>query len=131
MMLAIGAGSLPWLLSTRLMVYAGQISFCLYMVHELMHTAWIWAAEQFELTLQGELGKLFVAGLFAITVGAAVLLFHFVEEPARRWMRRMVDAGDPNTSAQNDPTAQPVTSRLQSIDRAHDVRSKSISVRAG
>ena len=38
--LAIGMGSLPRLLSTRVMVYGGQISFCLYMVHELVHTAW-------------------------------------------------------------------------------------------
>lgn len=38
--LAIGVGSLPRLLSTRVMVFGGQISFCLYMVHELVHTAW-------------------------------------------------------------------------------------------
>ena len=53
MTLAIGAGSLPALLSTRVMVFGGQVSFCLYMVHELVHTSWIWAAEQFHLTLQG------------------------------------------------------------------------------
>jgi peptidoglycan/LPS O-acetylase OafA/YrhL len=131
MTLAIGAGSLPWLLSRRVMVYAGQISFCLYMVHELIHTAWIWAAEQFELTLHGDPGKLLGAGLLTITVGAATLLFHFVEEPARRWMRAMVDNGHPNAGAQTDPTAQPVTSKLQSIDRTHDARSTSVSVRAG
>jgi peptidoglycan/LPS O-acetylase OafA/YrhL len=131
MALAIGTGSLPWLLSTRPMVYGGQISFCLYMVHELMHTAWIWAAEQYQLTLEGDRGKLLLAGLLAITVGAAVVLFHFVEESARRWMRRMVDVGRPKTGEQTDPTAQPVTSRLQSIDRAHDPRPTSISVSAG
>lgn len=48
--LAVGVGSLPRLLSTRVMVYGGQISFCLYMVHELVHTSWGWAVEQFELT---------------------------------------------------------------------------------
>ena len=52
--LAVGAGSLPRLLSTRLMVYGGQISFCLYMVHELVHTAWGWAVAQFELTPQAD-----------------------------------------------------------------------------
>ena len=51
MTLAIGTGSLPALLSTRVMVYGGQISFCLYMVHELVHTAWNWAAIQFEIVL--------------------------------------------------------------------------------
>jgi peptidoglycan/LPS O-acetylase OafA/YrhL len=131
MALAIGTGSLPWLLSTRLMVYGGQISFCLYMVHELMHTAWIWTAEQFQLTLEGDRGKLLLAGLLAITVGAAIVLFHFVEEPARRWMRRMVDVGRPSTDEQTDPTAQPAAGGLQSIDQALDARSKSMSVRAG
>ena len=48
--LAIGAGSLPRLLSTRVMVYGGEISFCLYMIHELVHTGWAWAVIQFELT---------------------------------------------------------------------------------
>jgi peptidoglycan/LPS O-acetylase OafA/YrhL len=131
MTLAIGTGSLPALLSTRLMVFGGQISFCVYMVHELVHTAWIWAAEQFQLTLQGTVGKLIVAGLLAITVGAAIVLFHFVEEPARRWMRRMVDIGGPHADARTDPAAQPATGKLQSVDRAREARSKSISARAG
>ena len=91
MTLAIGVGSLPRLLSTRLIVYGGEISFCLYMVHELFHTAWGWAVEQFELPLQDFPWKWNVFGLLAISVGASILLHHFVEEPARRWMRRMVD----------------------------------------
>src|SRR5271163_1093970 len=83
MTLAAGTGSLPALLSIRPLVYGGQISFCLYMVHELAHTAWIWPAQQFELTMQGNGGKLLVAGLLAITFAVAIVLFHFVEEPAR------------------------------------------------
>ncbi|GAB7145137.1 acyltransferase family protein [Mycobacterium riyadhense] len=89
--LAVGVGSLPGLLSTRLMVYGGEISFCLYMVHELVHTAWGWAVLQFELTPHDNPWKWNVIGLLAIAVGAAILLYQFVEEPARRWMRRMVD----------------------------------------
>jgi peptidoglycan/LPS O-acetylase OafA/YrhL len=131
MTLAIGAGSLPALLSTRLMVFGGQISFCVYMVHELVHTAWIWAAEQFQLTLQGGVGKLIVAGLLAITLIAATVLFYLVEEPARRWMRRMVDVGPPDTDARSEPAAQPATGKLQSVDRALEARPKSISARAG
>ena len=65
--LSIGAGSLPRLLSTRVMVYLGQISFALYMVHELVHTTWIWAAKQFEITLTGGAGEAHRGG------------------PARRW----------------------------------------------
>ena len=101
------------------------------MVHELVHTAWIWAAEQFQLTLQGTVGKLIVAGVLTITVGAAIVLFHFVEEPARRWMRRMVDVSGPNADARTDPAAHAATGKLQSVDRALEARSKSISARAG
>lgn len=67
--LAIGVGSLPALLSTRLMVFGGQISFCLYMVHELVHTAWGWAVQQYELALQDQPWKWNVVGLLAIALG--------------------------------------------------------------
>ena len=102
MTLAVGVGSLPRLLSTRLMVYGGEISFCLYMVHELVHTAWGWAVEQFELVPQDNPWKWNVIGLLAIAVGASILLYHFVEEPARRWMRRMVDVRPVNARAEPD-----------------------------
>jgi len=111
--LAIGLGSLPRLLSTRLMVYGGQISFCLYMVHELVHTAWGWAAEQFELKLEDFPWKWNVVGLLAIAVGASILLYHFVEEPARRWMRRMVDVRP--ARARSEP-GESASTKLHQID---------------
>jgi peptidoglycan/LPS O-acetylase OafA/YrhL len=91
--LAVGLGSLPRLLSTRVMVYGGQISFCLYMVHELVHTSWGWAVLQFGLTPWDSASpwRWNVIGLLAIALGISSLMYHFVEEPARRWMRRMVD----------------------------------------
>lgn len=88
--LTVGVGSLPRLLATRVMVYGGQISFGLYMVHELVHTSWNWAAMQFELTLDGAAGRWIVLGLLAAAVAGSVALFHGVEEPARRWMRAMM-----------------------------------------
>lgn len=90
-LLSIGAGTLPRLLSTRILVYGGQISFCLYMVHELVHTSWDWAAQQFELSLPGPAGGWLLAGVFLVTLAVSALLYHVVEEPARHWMRRMVD----------------------------------------
>lgn len=105
--LAVGLGSLPRLLSTRVMVYGGQISFCLYMVHELVHTSWGWAVEQFRLTPwePDSPWKWNVLGLFAIALALSSLLYHVVEEPARRWMRRMVDVR---------PAAQPTESTVES-----------------
>jgi len=128
--LAIGVGSLPRLLSTRLMVFGGEISFCLYMVHELVHTAWGWAAEQFELTLQDFPWKWNVVGLLAIAVGVAILLYHFVEEPARRWMRRMVDVRDATAKSRIEPVRDPVSSKLQPVDGALGARTKAVSVPA-
>jgi peptidoglycan/LPS O-acetylase OafA/YrhL len=123
--LAIGVGSLPRLLSTRPMVYSGHISFGLYMVHELVHTAWNWMAAQFELRLLPDTaGKTVVVVLLAVAVLGAVLLYHFVEEPARVWMRSMVrDVRDPRIGS--------VHGRLQTIHGPREDRSQVVSARAG
>ncbi|MBV8930788.1 MAG: acyltransferase, partial [Mycobacteriaceae bacterium] len=131
MALAIGIGSLPRALSTRLMVYGGQISFSLYMVHELVHTAWDWTAAQFELTLRSYGGDVIVAGLLAITLGAASVLFHIIEEPARHWMRRMTDVREVNGSPAIEASRDPVKGRLQSVDGALESRPKAVAARAG
>ncbi|MCV7359853.1 acyltransferase family protein [Mycolicibacterium fluoranthenivorans] len=99
--LAIGTGTLPSLLSLRVLTYGGQISFSLYMVHEIVHTAWNWAVLQFELTLAGPAGTWMLLGVFAVAFAAAAALYHFIEEPARRWMRRMVDVKDATPSVQS------------------------------
>lgn len=113
--LAVGLGSLPWVLSTRVMVYGGEISFCLYMVHELVHTVWGWAVLQFELTPQDNPWKWNVIGLILIAMLLSSLMYHYVEEPARRWMRRMVGArpAPAGTLASDSPTA-----KLHPIDGA-------------
>ncbi|MGV0626303.1 acyltransferase family protein [Mycolicibacter minnesotensis] len=108
MALAIGVGSLPALLSTRVLVYGGQISFCLYMVHELVHTSWNWAAQQFEIVLeQGSSAAVWmVCGLLAAATLLSILLFHTIEEPGRHWMRKMIGARA--ESAQVKPTDDPL-----------------------
>jgi peptidoglycan/LPS O-acetylase OafA/YrhL len=117
--LAIGIGSLPRLLSTRVMVYGGQISFCLYMVHELVHTSWTWAVIQFKLTPweQDSPWKWNVIGLIVIALCLSILLYHFVEEPARRWMRRMVDI---RPAAAKIQPAESVGTKLHQIDGARE-----------
>ena len=113
--LAIGLGGLPRLLSTRVMVYGGQISFCLYMVHELVHTSWGWAVEQFKLTPweSDSPWKWNILGLFAIALALSSLLYHFVEEPARRWMRRMVDV---RPAAQRTESSESAPAKVHPID---------------
>jgi peptidoglycan/LPS O-acetylase OafA/YrhL len=139
--LAIGIGTLPRLLSTRLMVYCGHISFSLYMVHELVHTVWNWTVAQFEISLGSDLvGKSVLVGLLAVAMGGAAMLYHFVEEPARIWMRRMVDDGDSRADSRVKPPEESVVKppeesvhgKLQSIDGAREGRSEpAVSARAG
>ncbi|MGX9791865.1 acyltransferase family protein [Mycobacterium sp. MMS18-G62] len=130
--LAVGTGSLPAMLSTRVMVYCGHISFGLYMVHELVHTAWNWTVAQFELTLGSDIaGKLTLVGLLAIAVGGAAVLYHFVEEPARRWMRRMVGVRKPPVDATAEPPADASHGKLQPIHGVREARSPAVSARAG
>ena len=109
--LSIGAGSLPALLSTRAMIYGGQISFSLYMIHEPVHTAWNWAAQEYRLVLPMWGMKLVVIGLIAAALALSALLFHVVEEPARRWMRSMVDVRDVKTGSSDGPKG-----RLQAVE---------------
>ncbi len=115
--LAVGMGSLPRLLSTRVLVYGGQISFCLYMVHELVHSAWTWAVVQFQLTpwQSDSPWKWNILGLIAFAIALSSLMYHFVEEPARRWMRRMVDIRPALPKAEAD---EPVSTKVQQIDGA-------------
>ncbi|CPZ56873.1 Putative acyltransferase [Mycobacteroides abscessus] len=95
MALAVGIGPLPTVLSTRIMVYGGQISFGLYMVHELVHVSWTWATKQFELSLLDPGGGWIVIGLLVLAVILSMALYHWVEEPGRRWMRRMIGVTKP------------------------------------
>jgi peptidoglycan/LPS O-acetylase OafA/YrhL len=129
--LTVGVGTLPLWLSARLLVYGGRISFSLYMVHELVHTAWDWAVVQFGLILlPNYVGKFVVVGLLAVAVAGAMLLYHVVEEPARRWMRRMVDVRDSNTSSRMNPPAGPAEGKLQPMRAARKAKAKGISARA-
>ena len=126
MTLAVGVGSLPRLLSTRVMVYGGQISFCLYMVHELVHTAWTWAVVQFQLTPwhSDSPWKWNIIGLIAIAVVLSSLMYHFVEEPARRWMRRMVDIRPATARAELDESA---SAKVHQIDSGlEDVSARAV-----
>ncbi|PQE02362.1 acyltransferase [Mycobacterium sp. EPG1] len=109
--LSIGAGTLPAFLSTRVMVYLGHISFGLYMIHEIVHTVWNWAVLQFRIELVPSWwAKLVVLGLILVAGVGAAVLYHVVEEPARRWMRRMIEP-----PARSADAAEHTAGRLQSV----------------
>jgi len=136
--LAVGIGSLPRLLSTRIMVYGGYNSFSLYMVHEIVHTAWNWFTAQFEIILTPSWSaKLIMVGVFAVAFLGAVLLYHFVEEPARIWMRNMVKERQPpvNTlESHADAHAgalDPAHGKLQPIHGPRQVPANAVTARAG
>ena len=121
--LAIGSGTLPWLLSLRPIVYLGHVSFSLYMVHELVHTTWNWMVAQFDLRLSPDItGKLIMVALLGAALIGAVLLYHFVEEPARKWMRSMMSA--PTDSRPDMP------GKLHTVYRSRE-RTEVVSARAG
>ena len=70
--------------------------------------------------------KIVVVGLIAASIAAAMLLYHLVEEPARRWMRRMVDTRDVHG---DDGAAG--TGRLQAISASRNRPPMPPSERAG
>lgn len=129
--LAVGSGTLPALLSTRLLVYGGQVSFGLYMVHELVHTVWLWIMAQYQITMEPSISaKLIFAGLIVLSMVLAVLLFHFVEEPARLWMRRMVgERGLPVDLAHTRDSDSPGT--VAPINGPHEDRAEKLRIQAG
>ncbi|BBY42397.1 acyltransferase family protein [Mycolicibacterium celeriflavum] len=119
--LAIGSGTLPWLLSLQPIVYLGHVSFSLYMVHELVHTTWNWLVAQFELHLSPDFtGKLIMVALLGAALTGAVMLYHFVEEPARKWMRGMMSA----------PTRSDTPGKLPTVLHPRE-RAEVFSARAG
>jgi peptidoglycan/LPS O-acetylase OafA/YrhL len=130
--LAVGIGSLPRLLSTRVMVYGGYISFSLYMVHELVHTAWNWFTAQFEIVLTpGWSAKLIMGAVFAVALVGAVLLYQFVEEPARIWMRRMVKERKLPVADPHSEAPDPAQAKLQQIHGPRQAPANAVTARAG
>jgi peptidoglycan/LPS O-acetylase OafA/YrhL len=136
--LAVGIGSLPRLLSTRMMVYGGYVSFSLYMVHELVHTAWNWTTAQFGIVLTPSWSaKLIMVGVLGVTFAGAALLYHLVEEPARIWMRNMAKARAAEADTKNSlvgartEAPDPAHGKLQPIHGPRQVPSNAVTARAG
>ncbi|UYM05935.1 acyltransferase family protein [Solicola gregarius] len=89
--LAVGKGPVESLLSTRLLVLGGGISFAFYLIHTTLLEFYRdlakhygWAAAKPLWAWAGEVAML------AVIIGVAYLLFRFIEQPARQAMRGML-----------------------------------------
>ncbi|MGA9146439.1 MAG: acyltransferase [Candidatus Nanopelagicales bacterium] len=76
-------------LSTRQLVLGGFISYSLYMVHLVWFGLWRTGMSAVGIT-GGPLYLLGVIGLIVMAVALAYLMWRFVEEPAREWMRSKI-----------------------------------------
>ena len=89
--LALSRRGLARTLSTRTMVLGGFISYSLYMTHLVWFG--LWRAAMNAVGIDG--GVLYAIGLVGLIAGAlaiAWLMWRFVEEPAREWMRALAGA---------------------------------------
>lgn len=85
--LAHGGGRWHWLLSRRISVYLGEISYGFYLFH------WPFRALIMTLLLRGAVDPtLGFAGYTAGTLVTAALTFHYLETPARRALRSLLAA---------------------------------------
>jgi peptidoglycan/LPS O-acetylase OafA/YrhL len=89
--LASSQGAWSKLLSSRPFVYWGEVSYALYMTHEIARLVFskVLPGEPFR---ESALGVKFGVLLIFLTVvcAAAIFTYRFVEQPARNWMRRLV-----------------------------------------
>ena len=84
--LALARGRVSRGLATKTLVLGGFISYSLYMTHLVVFG--LWRAGMRAAGIDG--GFLYAAGLLLLVAGALViawLMWRFVEEPAREWMR--------------------------------------------
>ncbi len=89
--LALSRRGLARFLSTKTLVLGGFISYSLYMTHLVWFG--LWRAGMKAIGIDG--GPLYAVafvGLVAGALGIAWLMWRFVEEPAREWMRGLVGA---------------------------------------
>ena len=87
--LALSRRGLARVLSTRALVLGGFISYSLYMTHLVWFG--LWRAGMRAVGIDG--GLLYAIGVVGLIAGALVLawlMWRFVEEPAREWMRGRV-----------------------------------------
>lgn len=76
----------PKLMAHRALVYGGHISYSLYMVHALVQIIGFGTVERLTDYPPRQLPTWWLAPAIIVTFVAAAALYHFVEEPGRRWI---------------------------------------------
>jgi len=94
--LMILAGSMPGNLVARvlglpILVYLGDISYSLYMIHVPMRMTLGKLLEPRLLQEPRATASMMAIGFFLATIAVAAATYHMVEAPARRWLRRLLD----------------------------------------
>lgn len=94
-------------LSTKILVFGGFISYSLYMTHLVWFG--LWRAGMRALGIDG--GALYAIATIGLVLGALViawLMWKFVEEPAREWMRKRVGTRALPTEEAGEERSAPV-----------------------
>jgi peptidoglycan/LPS O-acetylase OafA/YrhL len=90
--LAHGDGAFSRALSWRPMVYLGEISYSIYLIHIAAMVATRFVVNQMQPLFGGRASGWDVLALYALIVLlCAAALFHLVEKPARHWLRQRID----------------------------------------
>jgi len=74
----------------RTFVFLGAASYALYMIHLPIDIVWFHTLERFGVTETSDLALRIgaVAGVFVVSIIASVFAYLWLEEPARKWIRR-------------------------------------------
>jgi peptidoglycan/LPS O-acetylase OafA/YrhL len=83
-----GKGIVNALLSSRIAIFLGEISFALYLVHLVPLNVLLWSVERYRITQAKTLAAL--AAYLAVVILASFFLHEFVELPAQRYGRRLI-----------------------------------------
>ena len=78
-------------MSGRAFVFLGAASYALYMIHLPIDIVWFHALEKFGVTETSDLALRVGAmvGVFVVCIAASVVAYLVIEEPARKWIRKL------------------------------------------
>ena len=78
-------------MSGRVFVFLGAASYAMYMIHLPIDIVWFHALEKFGVTEMSDLALRVGAmvGVFVVCIAASVVAYLVIEEPARKWVRKL------------------------------------------